>query len=159
MAATFPGGPDGKESACSAGDLGSTSGWSRSPGEGNSNPLQCSCLGNLMDGGAWWAVGRGVERLTLLGDSRLWSGFLVSACGILGAFNPQPGTHEVKRRPGTPPPHQSSGPAVLASRPSSLHCSLPLYVCFWFVFLIFAHLAVPGLSAVFVVIVIQLTLL
>ena len=38
-----------KASAYSAGDLGSI------PGEGNGNPLQCSCLGNPMDGGAWWA--------------------------------------------------------------------------------------------------------
>ena len=84
---------------------------------------------------AWGRKGSDTtEWLTLVGDSRLWSGFFVSACGILGAFNPQPGTHEVKRRPGTPPPHHSSGPAVLASRPSSLHCSLPLYVCFWFAF-------------------------
>ena len=40
----FPGGSDGKESACSAGDLGSVSGLRRSPGEGNGDPLQYSCL-------------------------------------------------------------------------------------------------------------------
>ena len=45
----FPGGASGKESACNAGDPGLTPGLGRSPGEGNSNPLQYSCLGNPMD--------------------------------------------------------------------------------------------------------------
>ena len=45
----FPGGSDGKESACNAGDPGSIPGSGRSPGEGNGNPLQYSCLGNPMD--------------------------------------------------------------------------------------------------------------
>ena len=49
----FPGGLDGKESACNAGDPGSIPGSGRSPREGNDNPLQYSCLGNPMDGGAW----------------------------------------------------------------------------------------------------------
>ena len=44
---------DGKESACNAGDPGSIPGLGRSPGEGNGNPLQNSCLENPMDGGAW----------------------------------------------------------------------------------------------------------
>ena len=52
----FPGGSDGKESACNAGDLGLIPGLERSPGEGNGNPLQYSCLENPMDGGAWWAT-------------------------------------------------------------------------------------------------------
>ena len=55
----FPGGSDGKESACSAGDGGSVPGSGRSPGEGNGNPLQYSCLGNPTDRGAWWATVRG----------------------------------------------------------------------------------------------------
>ena len=38
-------------------DLGSIPGLGRSPGEENGNPLLCSCLGNAMDRGAWWAVG------------------------------------------------------------------------------------------------------
>ena len=50
---SFPGGSDGKESACNAGDLGSIPGFGRSPGEGNGNPLQYSCLENSMDRGAW----------------------------------------------------------------------------------------------------------
>ena len=49
----FPGGSDGKASACNAGDPGSIPGSGRSPGEGNGNPLQYSCLENSMDGGAW----------------------------------------------------------------------------------------------------------
>ena len=48
----FPGGSDGKGSACNAGDLGSIPGSGRSPGGGNGNPLQHSCLENPMDGGA-----------------------------------------------------------------------------------------------------------
>ena len=48
----FPGGSDGKASACNAGDPGSIPGSGRSPGEGNGNPLQHSCLENPMDGGA-----------------------------------------------------------------------------------------------------------
>ena len=52
----FPGGSDGKESACSAGDLGSIPGSGESPGEGNGNPLQYSCLENSVDRGAWSAV-------------------------------------------------------------------------------------------------------
>ena len=52
----FPGGLDGKASACNAGDLGSIPGSGRSPGEGNGSPLQHSCLENPMDKGAWWAT-------------------------------------------------------------------------------------------------------
>ena len=46
-------GSDGKESACNAGDMGSIPGSGRSPGEGNGNPLQDSCLGNPMGRGGW----------------------------------------------------------------------------------------------------------
>ena len=49
---SFPGGSDGKASACNVGDPGSIPGSGRSPGEGNGNPLQHSCLENRMDGGA-----------------------------------------------------------------------------------------------------------
>ena len=58
----FPGGSDGKTSACSAEDPGSIPGSGRSPGEGNGNPLQYSCLENSMDGGAWWATVHGVAK-------------------------------------------------------------------------------------------------
>ena len=49
----FPGGSEAKASASSAGDLGLIPGSGRSPGGGNGNPLQYSCLENPMDGGAW----------------------------------------------------------------------------------------------------------
>ena len=48
----FPGSSAGKESTCNAGDPGSIPGLGRSPGEGNGNPVQNSCLENLMDRGA-----------------------------------------------------------------------------------------------------------
>ena len=52
----FPGGSDGKASAYNAGDSGSIPGSQRSPGEGNGNPLQYSCLENPMKRGAWWST-------------------------------------------------------------------------------------------------------
>ena len=52
----FPGGSEVKASAFNAGDLGSIPGLGRSPGEGNGNPLQYSCLENPIDRGAWWAI-------------------------------------------------------------------------------------------------------
>ena len=63
---SFPGGLDGKASACNAGDPGLIPGLGRSPGEGNGNPLQYSCLENSMDRGAWWATVHGVSK------SRTW---------------------------------------------------------------------------------------
>ena len=64
-----PGGLSGKESACSAGDAGLIPGSGRSPGEGNGNPLQYSCLENPMDKEAWWAaVHRVTKSWTRLGD-------------------------------------------------------------------------------------------
>ena len=51
-----------QETGCDAGDLGLIPGLGRSPGEGNGNPLQYSCLENPMDGGAWWATVHGVTR-------------------------------------------------------------------------------------------------
>ena len=58
----FPGGSEVKASACNAGDLGLIPQSGRSPGEGNGNPLQYSCLENPMDGGAWWAKVHGVTK-------------------------------------------------------------------------------------------------
>ena len=49
-------------SARNAGELGSIPGLGRSPGEGNGNPLQYSCLENSMDRGAWWATVHGVAK-------------------------------------------------------------------------------------------------
>jgi len=60
------GGPAVKEAACSAGNqagaAGSIPGLGRSPGEGNGNPLQYSCLGNSTDRGAWQAIVLGVAK-------------------------------------------------------------------------------------------------
>ena len=53
---------DSKESACNAGDIGLIFGPGRFPWEGNGNPLQSSCSGNPMDGGAWWAIVHGVSK-------------------------------------------------------------------------------------------------
>ena len=58
----FPGGSDGKEPACNAGDLDLISGSGRSPGEGNGYPLQYSCLENSMDRGAWQATVHAVTK-------------------------------------------------------------------------------------------------
>ena len=59
----FPGGSDGEEPTCSAGDRGSIPGLGRSPGEENGNPLQYLCVENPMDRGAWWATVHGVARV------------------------------------------------------------------------------------------------
>ena len=59
---SFPGGSDGKAAAYNVGDWGSIPGLGRSPGEGNGNPLQYSCLENPMNGGAWWATVPGVAE-------------------------------------------------------------------------------------------------
>ena len=56
------GGSDGKASARNVGDPGLIPGLGRSPGEGNGNPLQYSCLENPRDGGAWWAAIYGVAQ-------------------------------------------------------------------------------------------------
>ena len=58
----FPGGSNGKESVCNAGDLGSIPGSGRSPGKGNGYPLQYLRLKNSMDRGAWQAAVRGVQE-------------------------------------------------------------------------------------------------
>ena len=60
--AGFPGGSDGKESACNRGVSGSISGSERVPGEGNDYPLQYSCLENPMDVEAWCATVQRVAK-------------------------------------------------------------------------------------------------
>ena len=79
----FPHSSFGKESVCNAGDPGSIPGSGRSPGEGNGNPLQYSCLENPMDRGAWQATVLGVARvghdLVIKPPPSIWpakSGFL-----------------------------------------------------------------------------------
>ena len=59
----FPGGSDGKESVCNTGDPGVIPGLGRSPGEGNGNPLQYSCLENPMDGEACRLQSMGSQRV------------------------------------------------------------------------------------------------
>ena len=89
MSLGFPGGSEGKASACNAGDPGSIPGWGISPGEGNGNPLQYSCLENPMDGEASWATVHGVRVAKnrtwpsdfTLGESTCMA-FLVVALGI-----------------------------------------------------------------------------
>ena len=61
----FPGGSVVKNMPANAADsrvTGSTPGLGRSPGEGNGNPLQCFCLGNPMDRGAWWTTVHGITK-------------------------------------------------------------------------------------------------
>ena len=62
----FLGGPVVKNLPANAGDSGSIPGLGRSPGKGNGNPLQYSCLGNPMDRKAWWA--------TVHGTAKSWTG-------------------------------------------------------------------------------------
>ena len=54
-----------KSMPANAGDVGAILGLGRSPGEGNGNPLQYSCLGNPTDRGAWWATVHGVTELNM----------------------------------------------------------------------------------------------
>ena len=59
----FPGGPVVKNPPANAEDMGLISGSGRSPGGEHGNPLQYSCLGNLMDRGAWQAMVHGVATV------------------------------------------------------------------------------------------------
>ena len=82
----FPGGSDGKASACNVGDLGLIPGSGRSPGEGNGNPLQYSCLENSMEGGAWYTtVHGGVTNQTRLSS---FTGSLHCECRVLATGPP-----------------------------------------------------------------------
>ena len=58
----FPRWLNSKESACNARDMGSNPGSGRSPGEGNGNPLQYSCLGNPIEREAWWSRVHGITK-------------------------------------------------------------------------------------------------
>ena len=67
----------GKESACNAGDSGSIPGSGRSPGEGNDNPHQYSCLENSMDRGAWQVIVHGIAK----GQTQLCDYLSLYRCG------------------------------------------------------------------------------
>ena len=84
----FLGGSEVKASACNTRELGFILGSERSPGEGNSNPLQYSCLENPMTEGAWWATVHGVAKspkrlsdftFTFCQDETLDCSFVLSA--------------------------------------------------------------------------------
>ena len=68
---SFPGGSEVKASAWNVGNLGLIPGSGRSPGEGNGNPLQYSCLENPMEGGAWWAIVHGAPKSRTCGATSL----------------------------------------------------------------------------------------
>ena len=84
------GGSDGKESACSMGDLGLICGLGRSPGEQNGYPCQSFCLENPMERGTWWATAHGIaesdmaEELTL--SLSFWMGWLQTAYGWMASL-------------------------------------------------------------------------
>ena len=85
--ATFPGGSDGKESTCNAGDAGSIIGSGKSSGEENGYPLQYfSCLENLMDKGAWRAIVHGVEELDTTEVTEHTQHILLYMCTIFLPF-------------------------------------------------------------------------
>ena len=74
----LPGGSDGQESACNAGNPGLIPGLERSPGEENGNPLQYSCLGNPVDRVAWQGYSpRGRKVLDTTEETLGWGGFCV----------------------------------------------------------------------------------
>ena len=73
---------DGIESAHDAGDTGSIPGSGRSPGEGNGNPLQYSCLENSMHRGAWRATAHGVAELDMTEPLTLCRAEVVSEPGV-----------------------------------------------------------------------------
>ena len=67
----FPGGSDGKESTCNVEDLGLTPGLGRSPGGGDGNPHQYSCLENPTDRGAWQATGQSWDMTEVTWNSQV----------------------------------------------------------------------------------------
>ena len=80
----FPGGSDGKASARSVEGPGLIPGSGRSPGEGNGNPLQYSCLENSMDGGAWWGTVHGVTSQRVGHD---WATSLLISQALMKVFD------------------------------------------------------------------------
>ena len=131
----FPGGSEGKESACNVGDPGSIPALGRSPGEENGNPLQYTCLENSMNRGAWQATVHGVAK------SRTWlSDFTFPEIKNLASL-PFPGVHASF--------HVKSGTALF--QPVFSFLSLPSWcwshsLCSTFIQLSLDVFYVPGLS-------------
>ena len=109
----FPGGSDGKESACNAGDPGLIPGSGRSPAGGSGYLLQYSCLENTMDTGAWWATVHGVTELDTTEQLSLSvSEFAYSGCLPWRPLGISPdGSWEVCR----PPAQESGSPCSLTN--------------------------------------------
>ena len=81
----FPGGSVVKNPPANAGDGRDASlipGAGRSPGEGNGNPLQCSCLENPMDRGAWWTAVRGIAKQLDMTEATEHHFFLLLLCQL-----------------------------------------------------------------------------
>ena len=100
----LPGGSDEKESACSAGDLGSIPGLGRSLGEGNGYPLQYSCLENSIDRGPWQLQSMGSQSQTWLSNYHFY--FLKVLCNLTSA-------HPSSSIPLPPWPTTPSGSTLL----------------------------------------------
>ena len=115
----FPGGSDGKESACNVGDLGLIPESGRSPGEGNGYPFQYSCLENSMDRGTWQAAIHGASELDMteqLTVSRL------PISQVSGLICSSKRSHLVSQSKEDSPPQLSSVASYLAAFPrSSFH--------------------------------------
>ena len=98
----IPGGSDGKESTCNAGDPGSIPGSGRSPGEGNGYLFQYSCLENPMDRGAWRATVHGITKSrTQLSDQHTHTHTISSFPGGSVVKNPPAFAGDVSLIPGS----------------------------------------------------------
>ena len=78
----FPGGSDGKESACNMGDLGSITGSGRLPGERNGYPLQYFCLENSMDRKDWWRLVHDVAKSQTRLRDNLYAEYIMQNAGL-----------------------------------------------------------------------------
>ena len=97
-----------QESACNAGDLGSIPGFERSPGEGNGNPLQYSCLEKPTDIGAWQAIVHGVGRV---GHDLETKPLYIYMCVCIYIY-----THTPRRRAWQPTPVFTLGSIIKATQ-------------------------------------------
>ena len=105
----FPGGSDSKASACSVGDPGSIPGLGKSPGEGNGNPLQNSCLENSMDGEAWWAPVHGVAKSRMQLQFHFTFTLFVCSTSHVGLHFPDQGSTWVQTVKELSPKHWKPG--------------------------------------------------